>query len=276
MRMSPVLIEPALPPLPTIWKRPFHSTGRNRANLMLSLIVPRTSQCAGAALPPVSTSGTSVTEVSTTSGAAKLAWRSTHATGSAYAAGSTHSSAAPPAIFETLILRILLDCQKRARWPRHLTPVAGLVAHVARDRLVDERGPVVREARRERGLAFRHRAVARRSLGVHVALARRIVCSGFDRGHIARVGPVALLQRQARLLTREALRLGLGEGNHAADIVAHLPSMESRRSDVPAEIRPERCIAQHSRYAAKLVPVGVDFRHHGLYHAVDRRRYVGR
>ena len=65
--MSPVPIEPALPPLPTIWKRPFHCTGRNSANLMLSLIAPRTSQCAGAALGPVSISGTSVAEVIRTS-----------------------------------------------------------------------------------------------------------------------------------------------------------------------------------------------------------------
>src|SRR5205085_646076 len=54
LSMAPRLIVPAVPPLPTIWKRSFHAVGSLIANPASGQITPRTSQCAGI-LPLAST-----------------------------------------------------------------------------------------------------------------------------------------------------------------------------------------------------------------------------
>src|SRR5687767_722578 len=105
--MSPVLIEPALPPLPTIWKRPFQpAAGKNTANLMLPRIVPRTSQCAGAALLPLVTSGTAVADVMATSGALKPVASSAHGMAAATMAGNSAPAARPA---RTALRRFILS-----------------------------------------------------------------------------------------------------------------------------------------------------------------------
>src|SRR5207302_2882251 len=77
-----------------------------------------------------------------------------------------------------------------------LAVVAGLVADVAVDRLVDESSPIVRETCRNRGRTLRHRAVLCWSLGQEVAAAGGVVRSFLDRSDVAGMGVlIALLKR---------------------------------------------------------------------------------
>src|SRR5439155_26979023 len=92
-----------------------------------------------------------------------------------------------------------------------LAAVAGLVAYVARNRRVDEARPVVREARRDGARAFRTHQGGGRT-GAEIALAGGVVGSRAHRRDVAVVRLVALLERRARILVGEALRLGIGEG----------------------------------------------------------------
>src|SRR5450755_2599061 len=93
--------------------------------------------------------------------------------------------------------------------------------------------------------------VARRRLSdetPHVGLKQVALEKGVQRGgrHLAYVSVVAsipLLERQTWISRGHTLRLRVRERDHAADIVAHLPGVEPRRRDVPAEVRAERRVA---------------------------------
>src|SRR5256886_7420554 len=110
-----------------------------------------------------------------------------------------------------------------------LGALAGGVELIAEDvailRLLDKRAPVVREARRQSRRAFRVHLRGARA-GEQIALAGRVVGCLRYRGDIALVRAIALFERQPRIVVGEALRLGLCEGHHATDVVAHLPGME--------------------------------------------------
>src|SRR6267378_4323392 len=104
-----------------------------------------------------------------------------------------------------------------------LTAIAELIADVARNRLRYERVAVRRQ---------------------QIALVVRVVCGGCNRRDIPGVRVVVtLLKREARIAGSQALRLGLGEGHHSADVVAHLAGVEAACRDVPAEVRTERRVA---------------------------------
>src|SRR5437763_13035845 len=84
-----------------------------------------------------------------------------------------------------------------------------------------------------------------------VALEEGLQRGSRHRGYISLVTSVPLLQRQTRIARGQTLRPRVRERDHAADVVAHLPGVEPRRRDVPAEVRAERRVAKHRRYATQ-------------------------
>src|SRR3954447_25009532 len=81
-----------------------------------------------------------------------------------------------------------------------LAAVGGLVADVAVDRPIHLRRPIIWEAGRDVGGAFRHRVVLRRTFRQQVTRAGGIIRRLFDRGDVAGVRVlVALLERRARI-----------------------------------------------------------------------------
>src|SRR2546427_8292766 len=83
---------------------------------------------------------------------------------------------------------------------------------------------------------------------------------------------VALLQRQARVVVRHTLCLGLGERDPATLVIAHLALVEAGCSDVPTQVRTERRLQQHDRNTTDLIAIRVHSRYHLLDHLSDDRR----
>src|SRR5258705_12987843 len=83
---------------------------------------------------------------------------------------------------------------------------------------------------------------------------------------------VTLFQRRARVIVRHTLCLGLGERDPATLVITHLALMETGCSNVPTQVRTERCLQQHDRNTTDLVAIPVHSRYHLLDHLSDDRR----
>src|SRR5206468_12237980 len=77
----------------------------------------------------------------------------------------------------------------------------GLLQHVAVDCTIDQRGPIVVDARLEGRRTFGSHRRGRRARE-QIALARSVIGRRFDRGDVAVVRPVALFERRPRIARR--------------------------------------------------------------------------
>ncbi len=84
---------------------------------------------------------------------------------------------------------------------------------------------------------------------------------------------ISLFQREPRIAARNPFGPGRRERNHAARVIADLPLEKSPRDDVPAEICPERRIAQYHGNTAELVAVAIDANGFHPDRLLDARRH---